>query len=465
MSNILVVDDEQSICWGLARLAYSLGHQVQTAASAEEGLRIAAATQPDLLMLDVRLPGMDGLTALEQFITRCAQTRVIVMTAFGDLSTAVRAVRGGAFEYLLKPFDLAEVRSAMQRALQSPISAAPPLDTSTGEMVGNSAAMQALFKRIALAADSDTSVLIYGESGVGKELAARAIHNHSARSGARFVAVNIAALNPSLAEAELFGHTEGAFTGANRARDGLLVQAHGGTLFLDEVADIPMPLQVTLLRALEQREVLPVGADSPVATSFRVIAATHQDLNRLVQSGKFRQDLYFRLCAFELRIPPLRERVDDVGALARHFASRVSNGQLTLADEALLELQRRRWPGNVRELRNAIEHASVLARSGVVLPEHLPPEQVSSAPAASGGPSADTLKHASNQRARELLNDPAAFGEVYEKFLREVEAPLLTGAMEQYDQECAPAARALGLHRTTLKRKLDQLGDAESAAE
>lgn len=457
MANILVVDDEQAICWGLARLARSLGHHVQTAASAEEGLRIARTTQPDLLMLDVRLPGMDGLTALEHFNQHCAQTRVIVMTAFGDLATAVRSVQGGAFEYLLKPFNLAEVRSAMERAIQSPQTSQQQPAASSDEMVGNSAAMQALFKRIALAAASDASVLIYGESGVGKELAARAIHDHGARSGARFVAVNIAALNPSLAEAELFGHTEGAFTGASRARDGLLVQADGGALFLDEVADIPMPLQVTLLRALEQREVLPVGADKPVATSFRVIAATHQDLAALVQAGKFRQDLYFRLCAFELRIPPLRERTEDIAALANFFASRASSGRLSLADETIQELTRRRWPGNVRELRNAIEHASVLARSGVVLPEHLPVEQQAGAPLGAEGPSVDSLKHASSARAKELLKDPASFGEVYEKYLREVEAPLLAGAMEQFDNECAPAARALGLHRTTLKRKLDQL--------
>ena len=250
LPRILVVDDEPSICWGLSRLARAMGHRVDAASSAEQGLALAAAARPDLVVLDVRLPGMDGLTAMESFRRHIGAAPIIVMTAFGDLATAVRAVDNGAFEYVVKPFDLAEIRAAIERALRDQPAAGESTRSSADDepsggvdgMLGRTPAMQAVFKRIALAAASDASVLLHGESGVGKELAARAIHRHSARRDAPFVAVNVAALNPALAEAELFGHVAGAFAGAGQARKGLLVQADGGTLFLDEVADIPLPV-------------------------------------------------------------------------------------------------------------------------------------------------------------------------------------------------------------------------------
>ncbi|MCA9102126.1 MAG: sigma-54-dependent Fis family transcriptional regulator, partial [Planctomycetales bacterium] len=354
-ARLLVVDDEQSICWALVKLGESLGYVVETAASAEAGLRRAELAPPDLLILDVRLPGIDGLTALDEFRHHIGAAPVIVITAFGALDTAVKAVRGGAFEYIIKPFDLAEVRAAIERALNSDLAAevTPPAPPH-GEMVGSTPVMQSLFKRIALAASSRANVLLRGESGAGKELAARAIHSYSPHADARFVAVNVAALSPSLAESELFGHVAGAFTGASRSREGLLVQADGGTLFLDEVADIPLALQVKLLRAIEQGEVLPVGADRPVPTRFRVIAATHQDLKACVAARTFRHDLFFRLCAFEVEIPPLRERADDVPLLAAHFAAQLGGGALALSAGTHAELKRRMWYGNVRELRNAI---------------------------------------------------------------------------------------------------------------
>jgi two-component system nitrogen regulation response regulator GlnG len=288
----LVVDDEPAICWGLSRLGETLGHDVTVASSAEHGLQIAAGQRPDLLVLDVRLPGIDGLSAMKSFRAVLAEAPIIVITAFGDLATAVKAVGQGAFEYVLKPFDLQEIRAAIERALH----AAPPhavTRTAVGVdgMLGRSPAMQAVFKRIALAAASDAAVLLTGESGVGKELAAQAIHRHSARGGGPFVAVNMAALSPALAEAELFGHVAGAFTGAQQARKGLLVQADEGTLFIDEVADIPPAVQVKLLRALDQGEVLPVGADQPIESRFRVVSATHQDLHQKVGAGGFRHDL------------------------------------------------------------------------------------------------------------------------------------------------------------------------------
>lgn len=459
MSSILIVDDEQAICWGFAKLGESMGHQVTTAASAEEGLRLAAALRPDLLILDVRLPGIDGLTALQQFHDLLAGAPVIVITAFGALETAVNAVRNGAFEYLTKPFDLAAVRSTIELALGSTqdIATIPGCENSHSELVGATPIMQSLFKGIALAAQSEANVLICGERGVGKELAARAIHQHSPQGESPFVAVNAAALSPTLGELELFGHVESASPSARRTRDGFLQKAQGGTLFLDEVADIPLPLQVKLLQAFEKQEFLPVGSDEAVPTSFRVIASTRHDLLHQVQLGKFRHDLYYNVCAFEVGVPALRERRDDIPLLSSYFALEISNGALSISKDALEEMRQRNWLGNVRELRNAIDHASVLARSGIVLPEHLPVEQPTmELDGLSALVSTTPLAVASNQRANELLDNPEASGMIYETFLKEAEAPLLSSAMQRFSNECAPAARALGLHRTTLKKKLKQ---------
>jgi two-component system nitrogen regulation response regulator GlnG len=467
MPRILVVDDEHAICWGLSQLGESLGHEVRTASSAEQGLRVAAANPPDVLVLDVRLPGIDGLTAIEQFRQYIGTAPIIVITAFGDLETAVKAVKNGAFEYVVKPFDLADIRAVVERAIRSTTptpEAGEPSDldgaTEVDGMLGRTPVMQEVFKRIALAASSDAAVLLGGESGVGKDLAARAIHRHGNRANAPFVAVNVAALSPTLAEAELFGHTAGAFTGANHDRKGLLVHADGGTLFLDEVADIPLPLQVKLLRALDQGEILPVGADQPVRTRFRVVSATHRDLQALVRRGAFRHDLFYRLSAFEIPLPPLRERADDIELLATSIAARLGSPSTVLARETIADLQGRAWHGNVRELHNAIEHALVVAPTGVVLPEHLPAPQplLDHSAAANGKHATPLLAEASGQRAQELLDDPTAVGSVYDRFLQEAEAPLLAGAMKRFDNECAPAARVLGMHRTTLKKKLEQHG-------
>jgi two-component system, NtrC family, nitrogen regulation response regulator GlnG len=473
MPRILVVDDEPSICWGLSRLARAMGHRVDAASSAEQGLALAAAARPDLVVLDVRLPGMDGLTAMESFRRHIGAAPIIVITAFGDLATAVRAVDNGAFEYVVKPFDVAEIRAAIERALRDKRAVDVGAARSSADnepsggvdgILGRTPAMQAVFKRIALAAASDASVLLHGETGVGKELAARAIHRHSARREEPFVAVNVAALNPALAEAELFGHVAGAFPGASQPRKGLLVQADGGTLLLDEVAEIPLPLQVKLLRALDQGEVLPVGADQPMTTTFRVISATHQDLRQRVHAGTFRHDLFFRLGTFEIAVPPLRERRADIPLLARHFATQLGAHAAVLAEETIDELLHRPWHGNVRELQSAVGHALVVARSGAVLPSHLPEPlpTLSPAPCAAPSDAGSTLGEAVAALAKTLLDNPAAAGDVYERFLEEVEPPLLGAALTRNGNRCAPAARVLGLHRTTLKRKLDQYGIDES---
>ncbi len=453
MSKILVVDDEQTICWGLEKLGQSLGAQVFVASSAEQGLRLAAESQPDLLILDVRLPGMDGLSAMQEFRRILGEAPIVVITAFGDLPTAVKAVQNGAFEYVLKPFDLEEIRGTIRRALivnDATINQQP--NEQTEGMVGKTPVMQAVFKRIALAASSDAAVLLQGESGVGKATAARAIHQHSARSAGPFVRVNLAGLDAIQAEAKLFGEGHG------HARDGLLAEAAGGTLFLEDAAQIPFGVQAKLLRALESGEIVPVGSEQPVKMDCRLIAASDESLLSKVQTGECRQDLYFRLSAFEIEIPPLRERQADIPLLSRHFALEKRGATVSFAEETINELSSRPWYGNVRELRNAIEHALVVARAGLVLPEHLPAALPMLQTESRGLGSHDTLEKLAKQRATDLLDDPEAEGFVYEKFLEELEPALLASAMDRYSNECAPAARALGLHRTTLKRKLDQYG-------
>ena len=459
MSRILIVDDEQSIGWGLQKLSRTLGHDAKVAATAEAGLKIAKEWQPDVIVLDVRLPGMDGLSAMPQFQSAASSSPIVLITAFGDLSTALKAVENKAFDYVIKPFGIAEIRAVIERALAAPRRVKDVASPSEQGLVGKSVAMQSLFRRIALAASSEVSVLLRGESGSGKELVARAIHHHSSRKKGAFVAVNVAALNSSLVESELFGHVDGAFTGANKSRTGLLAHADGGTLFLDELADIPLPLQVKLLRVLEQGEIPQVGSETPLKSHFRIIAATHQDLAKCVEAGAFRHDLYYRICAFEIAVPPLRDRKDDISLLAEYFCCQFGKGSVTLAEETLEELQMRNWPGNVRELRNAINHACVMVQSGVIRPENLP--SAASARGLDSDPKpvvSDAFANAAAQFADVLLKDPKNAGRVYELMLREVEKPLFALAMENFHRECASAAKALGIHRTTLKRKLIEYG-------
>ena len=306
--------------------------------------------------------------------------------------------------------------------------------------------MQEVFKRIALVSPSDACVHICGESGSGKELVARAIHRYSRRSTGPFVAVNMASLSPTLAESELFGHVRGAFTGAEQSRKGLLEQAGGGTIFLDEVADIPLPLQVKLLRVLEFGEILPVGGDAAVRSDFRLISATHQNLQEKVADGAFRHDLYFRLITFEIEMPPLRERRDDIAALVEHFVDVLRDStpgpRPTVSPEAMAELRRREWFGNVRELRNAIEHALILARGGIIAPDHLPPPLL---PSGLGrGSQEDALAVLIRSWTAAQLHGSPEVQDLYDRFLRMVEPPLLKTALQEAGGQCLAASRRLG---------------------
>lgn len=471
MSHVLVVDDEESVCWALQTALTQEGHQVSVASSAEEALELASRQKLNAVILDVRLPGMNGLVALGKLRELTGDAPVIVATAFGNLDTAVRAVEGGAFDYLAKPFDLTQALDAVARALQSRTTSLEtrstdipgvegPLPTGSGgqepsaeDFVGRSPAMQVIFKRIALVAPHDACVLITGESGTGKELVARAIHRYSTRREQPFLPVHIAALNQNLVESELFGHTKGAFTGASQARPGLLALADGGTVFLDEVADIPLPVQVKLLRVLEHNEVLPVGATQALPLNIRVLCATHQDLGRKVAEGQFRHDLFFRLNVFQVHLVPLRERPEDIVPLAEHFLKRFEPKALPLLPQTRRFLESQPWFGNARELRNALEHAAIVARAGPILPEHVP--------TLACGPADSNPQKQMAEMVRFWLADKLRAGEhsaapanLYTDLLRCVEPVLLDEVMRRARGNRWLAAKWLGLNRATVRKKL-----------
>ncbi len=460
MSHILIVDDEESICWALRRLLTETGHQVSVAASAEEAFEHVGRAAPDLVMLDIRLPGMDGLEALARLRRLLPQMPIVIMTAFGNLTTAVTALGQGAFDYLVKPFNLDDAAGVVARALSGPSPAIavskPAAAQGEEELLGRSPAMQEIFKRIALVAKTDASVLITGESGTGKELVARAIHRHSLRARTPLLPVNLAALSPTLVESELFGHARGAFTGAATDRQGLLELADGGTVFFDEAGDIPASVQVKLLRVLEQHEVTPVGATQPRSSAFRVIAATNRNLRSQIRQGNFREDLYFRLAVFEIALPPLRERVEDIPLLAEHFLARslAAGGTARLTQAAIDELRGRCWPGNVRELRNAVEHAVIVARGGAIGPEHFP----APVPLAAEENESSTIPGLIRRWAEQQYRDSQEAEDLYDRLLDLVEPPLLEVALRAHHGQRMSAARSLGLHRATLRKKLQQFG-------
>jgi len=444
------------MCWTLQRALTRKGHAVRTAASAEQGLKLLAQQTPDVIILDIRLPGMDGLTALPRLHQLAVDVPVIVITAFGNLPTAVKVMEGGAFDYLPKPFDLDQALAAVDRALTRRPPAQPEevglQAVEPEEIVGRSPAMQAVFKRIALVAAQPACVLISGESGTGKELVARAIHRYSSRRDRPLLPVHIAALNPNLVESELFGHVRGAFTGATSARTGLLALADGGTVFLDELAEVPLPVQVKLLRVLEHGEVLPVGANVADKLDVRILAATNQELARCVAEGKFRHDLYFRLNVFQIHLPPLRERPEDIEALAGHFLRRFDPRVLPLPAPTVRFLQAQPWYGNVRELRNALEHAAILARGSPLLPEHFP--RLAS-PTGAGTPAeqlASAVRLWLAERVRQAGNRPPE--DLYLELLRLVEPPLLDEVMRRLQGNRWVAAQWLGLNRATVRKKL-----------
>ena len=459
-STVLVVDDEPSICWAFERLLGDQGHRVLVASSAEEGLALAQQNAVDLVLLDVRLPKEDGITALPKFRSISGGKPVIIMTAFGDLDTAVSAVKNGAMDYLVKPFRLDDAKRVCQAALSSQPSttdhvASTLRSVSNTELIGHSPAMQTAFRQIALVASSDLSVLITGETGTGKELVAAAIHRYSARAEQPYLPIAPVALNEDLIESELFGHVKGAFSGADTDRPGLFEQAEGGTVLLDEIGDLPMNIQVKLLRVLEQGEYCRVGEMVPRKCDVRIIAATNSDLQDAMKQRRFREDLFYRLSGLQIHLPPLRDRLQDIGPLCHHFLklSGDPHPQQAISDDVVESLKHRPWNGNVRELRNAVGHAAVVARGRALTIDDFPPP-IEGSSAADPSP-VESLCNAVNRWAKCQL-ESSHVESLHAEFLAAAEPILFEVVLQKTGGNKAQAAQILGIHRGTLRDKLRQ---------
>ncbi len=367
MANVLIVDDDPALREGLAEALSDLGHTPQTASSGREGLA-ALSEKVDAVLLDLKMPGMDGIEVLRRIRSQESPPAVVVLTAFASAENTIEAMRLGAFDHLTKPIGRDELRTLMGRL---PSRLRPVTTSGKGSLdtlIGSSEGMRRVQKAIGLAADSQATVLILGETGTGKELVARALHVHGQHKDGPFIAVNCAAIPPDLLESELFGHVKGSFTGATGDRTGAFRDADHGTLFLDEIGDMPLAMQAKILRVLQERMITPVGG-KPIRTTARVVAATHRDLPKLVAAGAFREDLYYRLNVVPIPIPPLRERPSDVVPLAEHFLSLAIPSEKPmkqLNSGAIDKLARYNWPGNVRQLRNVIERACLLTRSHTI---------------------------------------------------------------------------------------------------
>ncbi|MCE5326592.1 MAG: sigma-54 dependent transcriptional regulator [Planctomycetaceae bacterium] len=449
---LLIIDDEESICFAFERFFSRRGWSVRVASTAAAGLAAYRKAAADVVFVDVRLSDGSGLDVLESLLKDDPAARVIVMTAYGTLETVTRAVRGKAFEYLVKPIDLDRSAELAQRALDSRRTPPPAVaqDGPASAMVGSSPAMQDVYKRVALVAAADGAVLILGATGTGKELVARAIHTHSRRSAGPFVAVNCGALPQPLVESELFGHVRGAFTGADADRAGRFEAADGGTLFLDEVGELPPETQVKLLRVLDCQTIERVGSVKPISLDVRVIAATNRNLEAAIAAGHFRADLYYRLAVMRIELPTLAQRGGDILPLARHFiAARAAGGASQGLDAAAASaLEAYPWPGNVRELKNAIEHAVALAGAGPILLEHLP--QTLRQPSAAAAPPDMPQQYVKGVHAQA--------GDLYRAAIEPIEAAVIRQALQQCSGNQSDAAQLLGLHRNTLRKKIRELG-------
>jgi len=455
--NILVIDDEEAICFAFRRYFERRGFSVVVCATGKEGLARFGEGSPDVVFLDVRLPDSNGLDLLDQLRQINPRACVVVITAYGTLETVTRAIRGKAFDYLVKPLDLDRAAEIVAEALASreaaSIPAAAPADAETprpdGLLVGASPAMQEVYKRIGKVAQADAAVLVLGETGTGKELVARAIHEHSARRGGPFVAVNCGALPENLVESELFGYVRGAFSGADADKPGRFEAAAGGTLFLDEVAELPLAAQVKLLRFLDSRTVERLGSIRSIKLDVRVLAATNRDVRKAIEAGSFREDLFYRLAVVQIEMPPLSARGGDITELAEHFLAQRGGGRVHLSAAAAEALQAHHWPGNVRELRNAVEHAAIVCGGDVILPQHLP-----AAVRAAAGPSPARQDEAAEAYLSTLAPGPGQFARAIEP----LERALIRRALAETNGNQSAAADLLGLHRNTLRNKLRQLG-------
>jgi len=466
-ARILVADDEDGLRWVLEKGLRQAGYEVTSVADGEAAIRAFETDAYDLVFLDVRMPGVDGLTVLDRLRKSRPDACVVVMTAHGTMDTAITAMQRGAYDYLAKPFDLDEALLLAQRALEAARLTQEVALLRRGlqevrefsALIGRHPRMQDVYKTIGRVAGTDVTVLLRGESGTGKELVARAIHHYSRRSGRPFVAVSCAAIPATLLESEMFGHERGAFTDARERRLGKFELAHGGTLYLDEIGDMPLELQTKLLRALQERSIERLGGQESIRIDVRVLAATNRDLEALMREGRFREDLYYRLNVVTLNLPPLRERRRDIPLLVEHFLGKYADelGERGVAPEALDRLVGHDWPGNVRELENVIQRAMVLATNGVILPEHLPIGPVSAAASVAVDATLEDVIERKLMECVRGLRDRAA-ANLYDLMVALVEKPLLRAVLRETEGNQVRAAQILGINRNTLRKKLTEHG-------
>jgi len=467
---VLIADDDRSIRTVLTQALGRSGYQVRCTGNATTLWRWVEDGEGDLVITDVLMPDENGLDLIPRIRSVRPDLRVVVMSAQSTLMTAVKAAQRGAFEYLPKPFDLDELLAVVGRALAAPT---PPIDGPAEPrdsddhlpLIGRSPAMQEIYRTIARLTTADLTVMIIGESGTGKELVARALHDYGKRRGGPFVAINMAAIPRELIESELFGHERGAFTGALARNQGRFEQANGGTLFLDEIGDMPREAQTRLLRVLQEGEFTSVGGRQPIKANVRIIAATHRDLRAAIRQGTFREDLFYRLNVVPVRLPPLRERAEDIAALARHFLDRAREDGLPaklLDPGAIDRLRGHSWPGNVRELENLMRRMAALCPSETITAEAIEPELVDTAAptdaAAPAGP--EPLSRAVERHIAQFLaacGSGAAPSDVYERVMAEVERPLIRLTLAATRGNQIKAAAMLGLNRNTLRKKIRDL--------
>ena len=468
MNPVWIIDDDRSIRWVLEKALGREDIAAKSFGSADDALAaLDAGQRPQVLVSDIRMPGKSGLELLRHVKEHHPDLPVIIMTAYSDLDSAVAAFQGGAFEYLPKPFDVDQAVELVRRALTQAAhqNGAVEETSAVPEILGQGAALQEVFRAIGRLSQSHATVLINGESGTGKELVARALHRHSPRKDAPFIAINTAAIPRDLLESELFGHEKGAFTGAAALRRGRFEQAEGGTLFLDEIGDMPAELQTRLLRVLSDSHFYRVGGHQPVKANVRVIAATHQDLEGRVKDGLFREDLFHRLNVIRLRLPPLRERRDDIPLLAKHFlqksAQELGGEPKRHTDTALKYLQGLDFPGNVRQLENLCHWLTVMAPGQSVDVADLPSELREGADSARRDLPADWSAALAAEADRLLTGAP---GTVFETLSREFESTLIRRALNATGGRRVDAAQLLGIGRNTITRKIQELGldDARS---
>jgi len=467
MSNerILIVDDDESVRWVLKKSLEKEGLETVLAKNASEGLERLKEGDVAIVLMDIRMPGMSGLDALDAIHAGGRGISVIIMTAQATMQNAIEAMRRGAFDYITKPFDLDEVNLLVKKAIEvrrlsQEVTAlrAEVREKYEGGLVGNTPAMQEIYKTIGRVAESDATVLIHGESGTGKELVARAIHYHSKRAGKPFVAVNSAAIPSELLESELFGHEKGAFTGAIGRKIGKFEAAAGGTVFLDEIGDMSLPLQGKLLRVLQEREFERLGGTDPVKADVRVLAATHQNLEKAVRDKRFREDLFYRLNVIQINLPPLRKRKDDIVPLAEFFMQKYQAGEMKkkiLTPETLKVLRAYDWPGNVRELENAMQRAITLSQGDKIFPDSLPPQIFKP-----GHGAHLSFENFLEEKLADLVDRMGGLesGDIYSMVLQRVEKPLITLVLKKTEGNQVRAASLLGINRNTLRKKIKDLG-------